>query len=141
MKQHIFQLKMSGLFPLTMNLKLTERPLTTEFDHDRMLQVLANLISNAIKFTPEGGGIRVRGERTGDWLRLTVGDTGVGIPDTMLESVFERFWQVGENDRRGLGLGLYIARYIVQAHGGTIWAESKVGEGSTFCFTLPKSAA
>jgi len=114
-----------------------ERTLLADFDHERMLQVLANLITNAIKFTPRGGRIAVRGERAGDALRLSVSDTGTGIPDNMLEAVFERFWQVGKNDQRGLGLGLYISKCIVEAHGGRIWAESKLGEGSAFYFTMP----
>jgi signal transduction histidine kinase len=114
-----------------------ERPLLADFDHDRVLQVLANLITNAIKFTAQGGTILVRCERAGDAILFAISDNGAGIPDTMLEPVFERFWQVGKNDRRGLGLGLYISRCIVEAHGGRIWVESKLGEGSRFCFTLP----
>jgi signal transduction histidine kinase len=102
-----------------------------------MLQVLANLITNSIKFTAQGGSIWVRAERAGDELRFSISDTGAGIPDHMLEAVFERFWQVDKNDRRGLGLGLYISRCIVEAHRGRIWAESRLGEGSRFWFTLP----
>ena len=113
-------------------------PLEAEVDHDRMIQVLANLITNAIKFTPQGGTIGVRCEHTEAELRFSVRDNGVGIPDTMLEAIFERFWQVGKNDKRGVGLGLYISRCIVEAHGGTIHAESKLGEGSTFVFTVPR---
>ncbi len=107
------------------------------FDRGRVLQVLANLIGNAIKFTPRGGEIRIGGERADGEIRLSVRDTGPGIPESQREAVFERFWQVGANDRRGLGLGLYIAKSIIEAQGGKIWAESKVGEGSTFHFTLP----
>jgi signal transduction histidine kinase len=70
---------------------------------------------------------------------FSVTDNGPGIPEGLLEAVFERFWQAGQNDQRGLGLGLYIARGIVEAHGGRIWAESRVGEGSTFHFTLPSA--
>jgi signal transduction histidine kinase len=107
-----------------------------------MLQVLANLITNAIKFTPGGGTIRVRVERVGEELAFAVSDTGCGIPEALLESVFDRFWQAGENDRRGVGLGLYITRCIVEAHGGTIRAESVVGAGSVFRFTLsPRPSA
>ena len=62
-------------------------------------------------------------------IRFCVSDTGVGIPAPMLEAIFERFWQVGKNDRRGMGLGLYISKSIVEAHGGRIWAESEVGQG------------
>ncbi len=115
-------------------------PMMADFDHDRMLQVLANLIANALKFTPRGGTIVVRGEANDEELHFSVSDTGTGIPGAMLEAVFERFWQVGKNDRRGLGLGLYISKCLVDAHGGRIWAESEVGKGSTFHVTIPASA-
>ena len=111
-----------------------------EFDHDRMLQVLANLIANSIKFTPKGGSIRIHCERVEELLEFCVEDTGEGIPVVMLEAVFERFWQVGKNDRRGLGLGLYISRCIVEAHGGNIRAESSPGQGTRMYFTLPINA-
>ena len=111
-----------------------------EFDHDRLLQVLANLIANSIKFTPQGGSIRVHCERVGALLEFCVADSGEGIPVAMLEAVFERFWQVGNNDRRGLGLGLYISRCIVEAHGGNIRAESSPGHGTRMFFTLPIGA-
>ncbi len=124
---------------ISLRTDIAEQPLLGKFDHDRMLQVLGNLLSNAIKFTGQGGEIIFRGERVGEELRFCVSDTGRGIPETSLTSVFERFWQVGQNDRRGLGLGLYISRCIVEAHGGSIWAESK-GEGSTICFKLPADA-
>jgi signal transduction histidine kinase len=107
------------------------------FDRERMLQVLANLLSNAIKFTARGGVITARAQRVGDELLVSVLDTGTGISVDMLEAVFERFWQVGRDDRRGLGLGLYISRCIVDAHGGKIWAESELGTGSAFHFTIP----
>jgi signal transduction histidine kinase len=122
---------------ITVDAAPREQPLVAEFDHARMMQVFANLIANAIKFTPRDGKISIHGERVDGELRFCVSDTGAGIPGHMLESIFERFWQVGENDRRGLGLGLYISRCIVEAHGGRIWAESTLGEGSKVCFTLP----
>lgn len=125
---------------ISLQTEIVEGPLLAEFDHDRMLQVLANILANAIKFTSQGGRIQVRGERAGDELRFCVSDTGPGIPGNMLEAIFERFWQVGEGDRRGVGLGLYISRCIVEAHGGKIWAESTLGEGSRLCFTLPVQA-
>jgi signal transduction histidine kinase len=115
--------------------------LVAAFDHARILQVLINLLGNAIKFTPADGKVVVRVERIEDEIRFAVSDTGVGIPTESLEAVFERFRQVNANDRRGVGLGLYIARCIVRGHGGRIWAESKTGEGSTFCFTLPTDHA
>jgi signal transduction histidine kinase len=111
-------------------------PLLAAFDHDRILQVLANLVSNSLKFTPEGGKITIRAEREAETVRLSVQDTGSGIPEDALERIFERFSQVGKNDRRGLGLGLYISRCIVEAHGGRIWAESPPPAGSKICFTL-----
>jgi signal transduction histidine kinase len=107
------------------------------FDPARILQVLVNLIGNALKFTPAKGSVSVSVERSGDEIRFAVRDTGRGIPEDQLEAVFERFVQVGKNDRGGVGLGLYISKCIVQGHGGRIWVESRIGEGSTFCFTIP----
>jgi signal transduction histidine kinase len=126
---------------ITLATQLDGAVLPAMFDHDRMLQVLANLITNSIKFTAPGGTIQVRGESAGGDVRVCVSDTGTGIPRDMLESVFERFRQVTKNDRRGLGLGLYISRCIVEAHGGRIWAESEQGKGTTLCFTLPVAAS
>ena len=117
--------------------KVDATPLLAAFDHDRILQVLANLISNSLKFTPQGGAITLRGEQEADGVRLSVTDTGSGIPVDSLERIFERFSQVGRNDRRGLGLGLYISRCVVEAHGGRIWAESGRDAGSTISITLP----
>lgn len=123
---------------VTLEKEVFERPLPAQFDHDRMLQVFANLITNSIKFTPpEGGKIWLHCERGANEIRFSIRDSGSGIPGDMLEAVFERFWQLGKNDRRGLGLGLYISKCIVEAHGGRIWAESTLGAGSTFWFTLP----
>jgi signal transduction histidine kinase len=106
-------------------------------DPARILQVLVNLLSNAIKFTPANGSVSVRVQASGDQLLFSVSDTGLGIAPDKLEAVFERFVQVERNDRRGLGLGLYISKCIVQGHGGRIWVESTLGVGSTFHFTLP----
>jgi len=122
---------------LALEAERADCPLPATFDPERLLQVLVNLLTNAIKFTSEGGRIRVRGERAGDEVRISVSDTGVGIPGHLLEAVFERFWQVGTNDRRGVGLGLYISKRIVEAHGGRIWVESAMGQGSTFHFMIP----
>ena len=122
---------------LVLETELGDDDLGGDYDHDRMIQVLANLITNAIKFTPRGGTVRVRATRSAEGVRVCVEDTGAGIPAGMLEAVFERFWQVSPTDRRGLGLGLYISRCIVVAHGGRIWAESTPGEGSRLFFVLP----
>lgn len=110
---------------------------SVSFDPARILQVLVNLLSNAIKFTPSGGKVVVSVEQIRDELCFAVTDTGQGIPADKLEAVFERFLQVTENDRRGVGLGLYISKCIVQGHGGRIWAESTPGRGSTFHVALP----
>ena len=126
---------------LSLEARVTERTLPAAFDYERMLQILANLITNAIKFTPAGGAILVDGERLADGIRLSVSDTGGGIPADMLDAVFERFRQVTGDDTRGLGLGLYISRCLVLAHGGTMWAECRPGEGATIHLTIPDSGA
>jgi hypothetical protein len=105
-------------------------------DRDRVLQVLSNLLGNAVKFTPRGGDVLVRASAGGGGVEVSVADTGVGIPPEQLPHVFDRFWQ-GDARRKGAGLGLAIARGIVEAHGGRIRAESDPGRGSTFTFTLP----
>ncbi len=107
-------------------------------DRDRILQVLSNLVGNAIKFTPDCGSITVKAEHKKSEIVVSVNDTGPGIPDEKIKSIFERYAQLASKDRRGLGLGLYIAKMLVEAHSGQIWVESKVGEGSTFYFTLPR---
>lgn len=112
-------------------------PLLGSFDEIRVLQVIANLLSNAIKFSARGTRIRLTADRIDGALLFSVRDQGRGIPADMLEAVFERFRQVGPTGRVGLGLGLFISRSIVEAHGGRIWAESTVGEGTTFRLTLP----
>jgi signal transduction histidine kinase len=122
---------------VTLELEAPEESLPAELDRTRILQVLANLVGNALKFTPAGGSITVRGERAPDGIALSVLDTGVGIPADMLKAVFERFVQVAPDDRRGLGLGLFITRCIVDAHGGTVWAERRSGGGSAFHVSLP----
>ena len=113
---------------------------TVEGDRERLGQVLTNLVSNAIKFSPECAAITVRARVDGDELIIDVRDQGIGIPEEALPRLFERFYQVGDSATRsqgGSGLGLYISRSIVEAHGGRIWVSSKVGQGSTFSFTLP----
>ncbi|MEJ7596381.1 MAG: ATP-binding protein [Kofleriaceae bacterium] len=111
---------------------------TAALDHERILQVLTNLVGNALKFTPRGGRIKIRADRDLDKVRFTVADTGDGIAPELLEKVFERYFQSIDGDRRGLGLGLYIAKSIITGHQGTIWATSEgKGQGSTIHFTIP----
>jgi|GEM_PF-264351 len=106
-------------------------------DAHRALQVFSNLVGNAVKFTPAGGRITVRAARGDGVVVFSVSDTGPGIRPEDLERLFDRFWQARSMRRGGVGLGLAIARGIVQAHGGEMRVESRVGEGTTFTFTLP----
>ncbi|HEX6939023.1 MAG TPA: ATP-binding protein [Longimicrobiales bacterium] len=106
-------------------------------DRGRVLQVFANLLDNAIKFTSPGGAIRVYVERREDALAFCVSDTGPGVPPDQVRHVFDRFWQTSRARRAGAGLGLAIAKGIVEAHGGCIGCESEPGRGSTFWFAVP----
>ncbi len=109
-------------------------------DRSCLEQVFDNLLGNAIKFSPEGGTITVCIKEEGEYLRVAVSDTGIGIPNDQLERIFERFYRVnGHPTRRfgGSGLGLALVKKAVEVHGGRVWAESQVGQGSTFFFTLP----
>jgi signal transduction histidine kinase len=108
-----------------------------ELDQERILQVLTNLVGNALKFTPRGGRITIALELRGDEVCFSVSDTGSGIAPHLLDIIFTRYYQSNIADRRGLGLGLFIAKSIVDGHGGRIWAESTPGHGSTLRFTLP----
>lgn len=111
-----------------------------EADPEQIDEVLTNLVDNAIKYSPEGGNITILGKNSGDSVKVTVADEGIGIPRRELERIFERFRR-GDNSQvkkvRGVGLGLYICKSIVEAHGGRIEASSEVGKGSQFTFTLP----
>ena len=106
-------------------------------DAGRIQQVLTNLIGNAIKFTPAEGAITVRASCTGGEVVVTVADTGPGIAEEEVPHLFERFWQTKSTARLGTGLGLFIVKGIVEAHGGRVWFAETSGPGSTFCFTLP----
>jgi len=114
----------------------TRGPLPVMADPDRVVQVLSNLLGNAVKFTEAGGCVRVTAQSYGGEQWFAVTDTGIGIPLEHQPHVFDRFRQVGR-DRRGVGLGLPIARGIVEAHGGRIWVDSRPGAGTTIHFTLP----
>jgi len=110
-------------------------------DEDKLEQILTNLVSNAIKYSPEGGPVEIRVVEREDEIEVSVTDHGIGIPEDKLERIFDKFYQVDSSIRRkvgGAGLGLYLTRHLVHAHGGRIWVKSKLGEGSTFFFTIPK---
>ena len=112
-------------------------------DSDRLLQVLTNLISNAIKFSSPGKRVTISVSERPTEVLVAVADEGRGIPADKREAIFERFQQVNSGDARdkgGTGLGLPIARTIVQQHGGRLWVESELGRGSTFTFSVPRSS-
>jgi signal transduction histidine kinase len=121
-------------------LDLTGRPLVVVGERGRLEQVVVNLISNAIKYSPDGGEVTVRGERDNGTIQVGVTDRGLGIPAAQQEQIFAKFFRVDAPDRStisGSGLGLALAREIVEAHGGAIGFESTEGRGSTFHFRLP----
>ena len=108
-------------------------------DERKVKQVLLNLLSNALKFTPEGGRIDVGARVKGELAEVSVADTGIGIAPEDQDAVFEEFRQVGAADKKaeGTGLGLALSRKFIELHGGRIWVKSETGTGSTFTFTLP----
>ncbi|OPY26377.1 MAG: adaptive-response sensory kinase [Methanocella sp. PtaU1.Bin125] len=112
-------------------------------DRARIMQVVLNILNNAIKYTPSGGHVTIRARDEPDHVLVSVHDTGIGIPRRDLENIFSGFYHSGYKlsyEYKGAGLGLALSRGIVESHGGHIWAESEVGKGSTFYFTLPKNA-
>jgi signal transduction histidine kinase len=111
-----------------------------EADKDKIDQVMENLLSNAVKFSPQGGKITVSLKKADKLVKISVADTGMGIPKKDLPHIFEKFYRADNASTmviRGTGLGLGIVKYIIESHGGEISAESKLGKGSTFSFTLP----
>jgi signal transduction histidine kinase/DNA-binding response OmpR family regulator len=108
-------------------------------DRSRIAQVFSNLVGNAIKFTKAGGTVRIEGERRDDMVEFDVIDSGAGIPLDHLPHLFDRFWQASNTSRSGAGLGLFIVKGIVEAHGGTVDVESQSGAGTRFRFSLPSA--
>ena len=123
-----------------MTLDAGAEPLFADVDRDRILQVLSNLIGNALKFTPNGGIVKFSARKQENHVEISVADNGPGIPPQDRQLIFERFTKLRMNDRTGLGLGLFVAKWIVEAHKGHISVTSDVGKGSTFSFTLPLAA-
>ena len=126
---------------ITLEPSIDERVGSIRGDERKVKQVLLNLLSNALKFTPEGGRIDVSARLQDGAAEVAVTDTGVGIAPEDREAVFEEFRQVGTADKKaeGTGLGLALSRKFIELHGGRIWVESEVGKGSTFGFTLPSA--
>jgi len=110
-------------------------------DSDKFDQIVNNLLSNAIKYSPRGGEIIVRVNADADWLQVSIVDQGMGIPSDRLSRIFEKFERVDNRDTRevgGTGIGLFLVKHLVERHGGTVWAESEIGKGSTFSFRIPQ---
>jgi signal transduction histidine kinase len=114
----------------------SEEPLPVVSADKRMIQrVIANLLHNAINFTNPGGTVKVRVQRLGGEILFQIQDNGIGIPENHLPFIFDAFYRVSD-EQKGSGLGLSVARTIIEAHGGKIWVKSEPGKGSTFSFTL-----
>jgi signal transduction histidine kinase len=128
---------------IRLTVAVSDAPLIARMDGERIDRVVSNLVSNALKFTPAGGEVRIRAARDGDVIRCEVADTGEGIAPDDLPRLFERFSRLesGRKKKGSTGLGLSICKAIVEAHGGTIGVESELGKGSTFWFTLPQGAS
>jgi signal transduction histidine kinase len=119
-----------------------EQALSCFCDHDQLIRVFSNLLGNAIKFTSTGGWVRIGVEQLSPkFVKFSVQDNGPGIQKDQMQHLFQRYWQARDTAAQGTGLGLSIARGIVEAHGGKIWAESRLGQGSTFHFILPLAEA
>lgn len=114
---------------------------TVRADPFRVSQIIGNIVGNALKFTPEYGTVTMRADASGNHVTIHISDTGPGISPDDIAHLFDDFWQARNNDHRGVGLGLAIAKGIVEAHGGKIWCDSRPGRGSTFSFTLPRAMA
>jgi signal transduction histidine kinase len=117
---------------------ITQPEVRVMADHERIGHVFSNLIGNALRHTQRDGSVTLAATVTNGAVRFTVSDTGKGIAKEYQDRIFEKFFQVAESGPKGTGLGLYIAREIVRAHGGDIGVESEPDKGSTFWFTLPR---
>jgi two-component system, OmpR family, sensor kinase len=131
---------------LTVTTKMPDGSVFLDVDQNRIRQLLLNLVTNAVKYTPAGGQVTLGLADQGDTVILTVGDSGIGIAAGDLPHIFDRFWRADpartrEGDRPGVGLGLAITQWIAEAHGGTITVQSRPGRGTIFTVTLPRSAA
>jgi two-component system sensor histidine kinase GlrK len=125
---------------INLETRVTKEMPIVKVDGEKILQALRNIIGNAVKFTPEAGRITISARPIDHGVEVSVSDTGPGIPAENLVTVFEKFQQApakGSSSNKGTGLGLAIAKEIITRHGGRIWAESRVGRGSTFIFVLP----
>lgn len=138
MKETVEELQMSTLHKIELS---TENVGMVFADQERISQVITNLISNAIKYSPEAEKVMVEIKNEGNSVNFMVKDFGIGMPEDKKDRVFEQYYRVSGDEQStfpGLGLGLYIASQIVERSEGKIWVNSILGKGSTFCFSLPK---
>jgi signal transduction histidine kinase len=129
---------------ISLSVRIPDELPPVKADFQRIDQVLHNLLENAIIHTSKGNSVAITAHQQGSWVEISVADNGEGIPEEDLPNIFERFYRVDKSRTRatgGSGLGLTIAKYLIEAHGGRIWVQSKPGEGSCFTFTLPVSAS
>jgi two-component system sensor histidine kinase VicK len=136
----IDRFEMSKQQHVTFVRNIPKKSLYVEIEPDKITQVLDNIISNALKYSPEGGKISFQVKEQVDHIEVSVKDEGIGIPKESVKKIFERFYRVDKARSRkmgGTGLGLAIAKEMVEAHGGEIWVESEEGKGTTVFFTLP----
>ncbi len=131
----------AGARDIDLQVRMPRPDLSVRADPLRVSQIVGNVLGNAIKFVPDHGRVTLRAGRDGPQILFQVEDSGPGIPPADVDHLFDKFWQGRKGDRRGLGLGLTIAKGLVEAHGGRIWVESVPGAGSTFSFTLPIAAS
>jgi signal transduction histidine kinase len=135
---------LASLEPPQKSLRLVNQmpaePIEVTCDRDRLIQTLSNILGNAVKFTPEDGTVAVQARREGAMVRFSVSDTGPGMSAEALQNIFDRYWQAQRKNRDGIGLGLSIVKGIVEAHGGKVWADSRIGAGTTVHFTLPAAS-
>jgi signal transduction histidine kinase len=126
-EQHTFEVEFPKDFPIITG------------DEERLTQVLSNLLSNAVKYSPEGGKVTVSGEKRTDSVVVSVADEGLGLAPEDVPRVFDRFYRSADAARKtqGAGLGLYLAKAVVEAHGGRIWVDDRVKRGARICFSLP----
>jgi signal transduction histidine kinase len=122
-------------------IEVEQEPLAAHADREKLRQVLDQLVSNAIKFSPDGGTVTVSARQTADGIELAVTDEGVGVPPSERDRIFSKFYKAGEGQGRGTGLGLFIAQGLVQEMGGRIRVDASEGGGSRFVFALPRAHA
>jgi len=125
---------------ISLEVRLVNEAILVRGDLTRVMRVFGNLVGNAIKFTSSGGSVTISSAIAGRHVLFSVRDTGVGVAPEHVPRLFDRYWQADATAGKGRGLGLYIAKHFVEAHGGTIWAESQLGVGTTMFFTLPRSS-